>query len=98
MQFDLNDIPDWLVTSAIALVFTVIVWIRRESLGLGEARLATRREQEKTRGEQSKVIELQERRIKLLETEVASLNRRVDHLVAENEALHTLMVRDGEDG
>jgi len=80
----LNEIPDWLVTTAIGVVGFTILWLNKQRLGLGEVQLATR-------SEQNKVIELQERRIKLLEKEVQALTRRVDYLTSENESLHRLL-------
>lgn len=84
-----QEVPDWVITTAIGVIGFVALWLNRQRLGLGEVQMATR-------SEQQKVIELQERRIKLLESEVASLNRRVDHLTAENESLRHLMVKDTE--
>ena len=84
MEFALNDLPDWAITTAIAVIGFVLLWLNRQRLGLGEVQMATR-------AEQQSVIELQERRIELLETEVKGLKVRVDHLTAENEALRRLI-------
>ena len=80
----LNEIPDWVITTAIGVLGFTILWLNRQRLGLGEVQVATR-------AEEHKVIELQERRIKLLEEEVKSLTRRVDYLTSENESLHRLL-------
>ena len=95
MDWTFGGIPDWLITTAVAMIVGVAVWLRRESLGLGDARVATRKEKERASSERSKVVELQERRIKLLEEEVASLTRRVDYLTSENESLHRLLKTNG---
>jgi hypothetical protein len=87
MEFSINEIPEWLITTVIGVVGFVVIWLNRQRLGLGEVQMATR-------AEQQKVIELQERRIELLEAEVGSLRRQVDYLTSENESLHRLLVAD----
>lgn len=78
MQVVLGDIPDWIITTILAVAGFTILWFNRQRLGLGEAQMATR-------SEQAKVIELQERRILLLESEVAHLKGRVEYLSNAND-------------
>jgi cell division protein FtsB len=70
-------LPDWLITTALALGGFVLFWLNRQRLGLGEVQMATR-------AEQLAVIDLQEKRIVLLEAEVVRLRAEVQYLSAEN--------------
>lgn len=80
MEVNLNEIPDWLVTSLIAFVGFAAWWVYRDRHGIGEAQLAKAKAEAVTADEQQKVIALQERQIELLNSEVSALRRRVDHL------------------
>lgn len=72
-----SGLPDWFITTCIAIGGFCLLWFNRQRLGLGEVQMATR-------AEQNKVIDLQERRIELLEAEVQRLRAEVQYLSAEN--------------
>jgi hypothetical protein len=78
VQVVLGDIPDWIITTTLAVGAFVLLWWNRQRLGLGEVQMATR-------SEQTKVIELQEKRIRLLEAEVARLKGQVEYLSNAND-------------
>lgn len=81
-----EGIPDWLITTALAIGGFVILWLNRQRLGLGEVQMATR-------AEQIAVIELQEKRIVLLEAEVQRLRSEVQYLSAENHEYRRRILR-----
>ena len=76
----LDGLPDWLITTVIALIVAVFVYLNRQRLGLGEVQLATASEREK-------LLELYSRRIELLEEDAKRKGDRIRWLEAENTQL-----------
>lgn len=72
-----SGLPDWFITTVLAIGAFALFWLNRQRLGLGEVQMASK-------AEQLQVIALQERRIELLEAEVQRLKAEVQYLSAEN--------------
>ena len=79
-------LPDWLITTGIALVLAVIYYLWRQSHGLGTVQVATM-------GERDKLIELYEKRIAQLEADSARKEDRIRWLEAENTQLQRRIQR-----
>lgn len=76
----LNDIPDWVITTAIGIVVVVLTYLNKERLGLGTAQLALQSEREK-------LLEIYEKRIEALEKDAILKDDQIRFLSAENTEL-----------
>lgn len=88
----LNEVPDWLMTTIVALVLAVLAYLNKERLGLGMVQTAARDAEERT-------IEMQERQIEMLQEEVGILRRRVEHLenVVADYQMQMRLLRERDD-
>jgi len=86
MDWTFGGLPDWVITTAIALTVAVVIYLGRYRLGLGEVQLATASEREK-------LLELYARRIELLEEDAQRKDDRIRWLEAENTQLVRRLAR-----
>ena len=90
MDWQLGGIPDWVLTTAVALIMAVLLYVRRQQLGLGDTQLATNLERDR-------LLALQEQRIELLEKRVAELGTEIKYLHAENRQLREQLREERDD-
>ena len=80
MDWTFGGVPDWILTTAIALSVAAVAYWKRHTLGLGVLQMATNKERDA-------VIALQEERIALLEQKLLEVEQELVHMRTENRAL-----------